>query len=438
MKISRATASALLVAASCQGSGLQAATLEEVITQTLTQNPQIQASLNRYKASGEAVQVARGGYLPTVDLKSGIGWERINNETTRASGKSEKDFTPKENSLTLNQNLFDGLSTTNNYRKSKEFRESRREQLRAKAELIALDISDVYLKVLDTHKQLELAQDNLKTHERIYSLVQQRSDQGVANQSDLYQIEGRLARARANVISVRNQVQEAESQYMRLVSEAPSNLSTPYFDDQALPAGLESAIEHALKEHPAILASSYDLSAAQFGYDSTRGKFLPSVDVSLSQRWDRDVRGVSGKEDDTMAMLTMRYNLFNGGADMARRKEAAYKVEENKANQMDAHQAVVESLRIAWATYENLTEEQPHLKRHMEASAKTVAAYKQQFDIGKRSLLDVLDSENESYQARRAYTNASYRVLYVRYRILSGMGEMLHKLNIRMPEQWQG
>ena len=438
MKISRATVSALLVAASLQGSGLQAATLEEVITQTLAQNPQIQASLNRYRASGEAVQVARGGFMPTVDLRSGIGWERINNEHTRATGKTEKDFNPRENSLTLNQNLFDGLGTTNDFRKSRELREGRREQLRAKAELIALEISDVYLKVLDTRKQVELAQDNLRTHERIHGLVQQRSEKGVANQSDLFQSEGRLARARANVISARNYLQEAESQYMRLVSQMPDDLSTPHFDDQNLPLGLEAAIEHALKEHPAILASGYELQASQFGYDSTRGKFLPSLDVSLSQRWDRDVRGVSGKEDDTMAMLTMRYNLFNGGSDMARRQEAAYRVEENKANQLDAHQAVVETLRIAWAAYQNLTEEQPHLKRHMEASAKTVAAYKQQFDIGKRSLLDVLDSENESYQAKRAYTNANYRVLYARYRILSGMGEMLHRLNVRMPSEWQG
>lgn len=113
MKISRATAPAFLIAASLSGTGVQAGTLEEVITQTLNGNPQTQASMNRYKASGESVKVALGGYLPTVDLRSGIGWERINNKNTRGQKTTEKDFTPKENSLTLNQNLFDGLNTTN-------------------------------------------------------------------------------------------------------------------------------------------------------------------------------------------------------------------------------------------------------------------------------------------------------------------------------------
>ena len=439
MKNSRATAPAFLIAASLINTGVQAATLEEVITQALAGNPQTLASMYRYKASGETIKAARGGYLPTVDLRSGIGWERINNnEHTRGNKTAEKDFTPKENSLAVNQNLFDGLSTTNEYRKTRQQKEGRKEQLRARGELLALEVSDVYLRVLDGHRQVELARDNLKTHEHIHSLVQQRSNQGVTNQSDLFQIEGRLARARANLITARHHLQDAESQYLRVINNPPENLSMPFFDDQLLPQQLDEAIQLALRSHPAILASNYELKASQFGYDATRSKFLPTLDLSLSQRWNRNVRGVSGKEDDTMAMLTMRYNLFNGGADMARRQEAAYKVEENKANQMEAQQAVVETLRIAWSAFVNISEEQPHLKRHMDASAKTVAAYKQQFEIGKRSLLDVLDSENESYQAKRAYTNADYRVLYARYRILSSMGQMLDKLHIKTPADWQG
>ena len=435
MKISRASAPALLIAVTMQGSGVQAATLEEVITQTLTSNPQAQASLNRYQASGQAVQVARGGYMPTVDFRSGIGYEKLERESNQSGAETE--FNPTENSLVLNQNLFDGMATTNEYRKSRELNDSRKEQLRAKAELLALDVSDVYLRVLDGRKQVELARENLKTHERIYDLVQQRSSQGVTNQSDLYQIEGRLARARANLLTTQNNLQDAESQYMRIVNRAPDGLSMPFFEEQTLPPALNEAIDTAIKEHPALIASSSEVSASQFGYDGTRGKFLPSFDLSLSQRWDKDVKGNPGKEDDTMAMLTMRYNLFNGGSDMARRQEAAYKVEESKANQMDAHQAVVETLRMAWASMEYISQEQPHLKHHMDASAKTVAAYKQQFELGKRSLLDVLDSENESYQAKRAYSNANYRVLYARYRVLNGMGQMLNKLSVRMPSSWE-
>ena len=437
MKTSRATASALLIAVSMQSSGTLAATLEDTITQTLADNPQAQASLNRYQASGEAVRAARGSYMPTVDLKAGVGHDKLKSTPADADAKTT-DYKTTETSLILNQNLFDGLNTTNNYKKSREIQNSRKEQLKVKAELLALDVSDVYLKVIDNRKQVELAAENLKTHERIFDLVQRRASKGVANQSDFYQIEGRLARAQANLLVTQNSLQDAESQYMRIINQVPDDLSTPWLDNSLLPDNLDDAIKVAMKDHPSIASSAYEINASQFGYDGLRSKFLPSVDLSLSQHWDKDAQGIKGRTEDTRAMLTMRYNLFNGGTDMAHRQEAAYQVEESKANQVDTYRAVVESLRMAWASMKYVTEEQPYLKRHVEASTKTVAAYRHQFEIGKRSLLDVLDSENENYQSKRAYTSAQFRSLYARYRVLSSMGQMLNKLNIRMPSSWQG
>ena len=437
MKILRASApTLLLIAAQLQSINVQADSLEQVIARTLEGNPQAQASLNRFQASTETVKVARGGYLPTLDFKTGVGSERLDSPYTRAVGSDQKDFKPKENALTLNQNLFDGLSTTNEYRKTREQQESHRELLRSKAEMLALDVADVYLKVMEQQRQVKLAQANLNTHERIHQLVQQRADQGVANQSDLYQIEGRLARARANVISSRNNLQDAESQYFRLVNDIPNDLSMPQINDIELPGELDEAIAIALKEHPALSASIYDVKASQHGYDQTRSQFMPKVDLSLTQRWDRDVNGQKGKHDDTLAMLSLNYNLFRGGSDSAKRQEAAYMLEESRANQQNAQRMVTESMKISWSALDSLTSEQPFLKRHMDASAQTVKAYKQQFDLGKRSLLDLLDSENESYQAQREYTNANYRVVYARYRVLNSMGQLLRKLNIGLPAGW--
>ena len=437
MKTLRASAPALLVAIHFQGLTVHAATLEEAINQTLASNPQAQASLNRYHASGENVRVARSGYLPSLDFSAGIGYQSLDNEATRATGREQEDFTPKENSLSLNQNLFNGLATTNEYKKSKEQSQGRKEQLRTKAESLALEVADVYLKVLENTRQVALAQANLTSHERIHNLIQQRSKQGVANQSDLYQIEGRLARARANLISARNNLEDSQIEYERLVNHNPTDLVTPSVDDHELPTELSEALTIALSEHPAINASQFDLKASEYGYDHTRSRFLPRLDLSLSQHWDRDINGQKGKSDDTRAMLTMRYNLFNGGADSAKRQEAAYQLEESRALQQDTLRKVTEALRMSWASLKSLAAEQPHLKRHMDSSAQTVRAYQKQFDLGKRSLLDLLDSENEHYQAQRNYTHTNHRVIYSRYRVLNSMGHLLHSLNIRLPQSWQ-
>ena len=437
MKIIRASAPVLMITAALQGAVVHAVSLEEAITQTLVSNPQAQASYNRYQASQESVRAARGGYLPTLDWKVGIGHERLVNPTTEKEGTDQKDFSPRENALTLNQNLFDGLSTTNEYHKTQELQHGRKEQLRTKAESLALEVTDVYLKLLETRRQMTLAKSNLASHEHIYKLIQQRYDQGVANQSDLYQIEGRLARARANMISTRNNLEDAEIQYLRLVNQTADNLIMPRIDEQVLPADLEQALAIALQDHPAIQSSNFDLSASQYGYDQTRSAFLPSVDLSLSQRWDKDINGKSGRHEDTMAMLTMKYNLFRGGSDSARRQEAAYRVEESHAMQQDTQRMVKETLRMAWAAMENLTAEEPYLKKHMDASAQTVKAYQKQFELGKRTLLDLLDSENENFQAQRSYTTAVHRSLYARYRVLNGLGHLMQQLNIGLPSSWQ-
>ena len=437
MKILRASAPALLVAAALQGSGAHAVSLEEAITQTLVSNPQAQASYNRYQASQETVKAARGGYLPSLDWKAGIGHERLDNPTTEKAGTNEKDFRPKENALILSQNLFDGLSTTNEYRKTKELQHGRKEQLRTKAESLALEVADVYLKLLENRRQVTLSKSNLASHERIYKLIQQRSDQGVANQSDLYQIEGRLARARANLISARNNLEDSETQYLRLVNQAADDLIMPHIDEQSIPADLEQAVTVALQDNPAIHSSNYDLSASQYGYDQTRSAFLPTVDLSLSQRWDKDINGLKGRHEDTMAMLTMKYNLFRGGSDSARRQEAAYRVEESHAMQQDTQRMIKETLRIAWAAMENLSAEEPYLKKHMDASSQTVQAYQKQFELGKRTLLDLLDSENENFQAQRSHTTAVHRSLFARYRVLNGLGHLMQQLNIGLPSNWQ-
>lgn len=437
MKILRASAPALLVVAALQGSGAQAVSLEEAITQTLVSNPQAQASYNRYQASQETVRVARGGYLPTLDLKAGFGHERLDNPSTRDAGTNQKDYSPRENSLTLNQNLFDGLSTTNEYRRIRELQHGKKEQLRTKAESLALEVADVYLKLLENRRQMTLSKSNLASHERIYKLIQKRSEQGIANQSDLYQIEGRLARARANMINTRNNLEDSETQYLRLVNQAADDLIMPHFDEQALPADLEQALSIAIQDHPAVHSSNFDLTASQYGYDQTRSAFLPTVDLSLTHHWDRNINAMKGHHDDTLAMVTMRYNLFRGGSDSARRQEAAYRVEESRAMQQDTQRMIKETLRIAWAAMENLTAEQPHLKKHMDASAQTVKAYQKQFELGKRTLLDLLDSENENFQAQRAYTTAVHRSLFARYRVLNGLGHLMQQLNIGLPSNWQ-
>ncbi len=417
-----------------------AETLQEAINTTLENNPQAQASLNRFQASATAVNEARSGYLPTVDIHTGIGYQRLDSPLTRDRGNkpplNQHNFKVHQNSLSINQNLFHGFSTTHELEKSKEQKYADQEKLRVTAESLAQKVSEVYFDVLNSRKQVEIAQKNLEVHQRIHRFILHRSVQGISNESELYQIDGRLARAQAELIKTTHHLKDAESSYIKLTNQFPGELTTPSFEYAYLPESLDEAIKITVSEHPALLAMGHEVKSSEAAYDQSRSLFLPSVNLSVTKRWDKNVNGMEGRHDDTMAVVSLSYNLFSGGAHSAKRQAAAYRAEESRANQQETHRDILVRLRHAWARLQLTLEQEPHLAKYQDASQKTADSYKKQYDIGRRSLIDLLNSESESYQAEGQYTQAQYQVLAAQFDVLACMGQILNKLKLHIPTSW--
>ena len=402
--------------------------------------PQAQASYHRYQVSSESVSAARSGYLPTLDFRTGYGYQRLDSPITRDRGGkpplNQHSFNVHQNSLSLNQNLFSGFSTSHEMERTRGAQSAHKEKLRQTAESLTLEICQAYFSVLNSRQQADISRKNLDVHQRIHDFIEHRTIQGISNQSDLYQIDGRLARAKAEVIKSTNNLKDAESQYIKLINHPPGKLFTPKFDTELLPKSLDEAIDITAKQHPAILAMAHQIQSAEAEYDQTRSPFLPSVDFSVTKRWDKNISGMEGKHDDTMAVVSLSYNLFNGGAHTAKRREAAYRAEESRANQQETYRDVMDKLRQSWAKLEYTQEQEPYLAQHRDASDKTVVAYKKQFDIGKRSLLDLLNSESESYHAEGEYIHTKYKILMAQFEVLACMGQVLNKLRIKIPTSW--
>ncbi|MGL4936409.1 TolC family protein, partial [Shewanella sp.] len=184
----------------------QSQTLEQAVAQTLDTNPDLRVAFNRFKAREEQVNQAIAGYMPTVDISGGYGYEQTNSVSTRRRpnvGEVDREgvaeLTPGELGVSLKQMLFDGFYTSSEV--DRYSREASAEQwaLLAAAEDMALDVSKVYLNYLRTAEVLKLAEKNLDNHKSIYDQIKQRTDSGLGSTADLSQISGRLARANANV-----------------------------------------------------------------------------------------------------------------------------------------------------------------------------------------------------------------------------------------------
>jgi len=137
-------------------------------------------------------------------------------------------------------------------------------------------------------------------------------------------------------------------------------------------------------------------------------------------------------------MLRMRYNLYSGGKDVASERGAAYKTTEAQEINYRAHRQVTESFRLAWNAYEMLGLQKQYIQQHVVTSKDTQDAYQQQFSLGQRNLLDLLDTENELFQARKDYLDANFDELIARYRLLNVTGQLLESLRVTRSTAWQG
>jgi adhesin transport system outer membrane protein len=408
------------------GSSVQSETLTEAIAEIIKTNPEVKAlGYNRLARDEEVVQ-AKSGYFPTLDFSAGAGVEDIQ--------KPESDsLDPVEVKLSLRQNIFAGFSTMNEVDRQKARVRSMAYSLQGTSENIALKATKVYLDVLRGEELKALADQNLLNHQRIADQIKLRSESGVGSQVDSEQVMGRLALAQSNVVVTQTNLIDAMTNYQSVMGRLPSSLVKPVAPENGMPASVEEAERWAVESHPTLKSALADLEARREQYEVAKSPFMPIVDVEVDQHWDRDVDGVDGRQESTVAMVRLRYNLFNGMKDNGRKAETLQLVEEAREIKNTTHRQVVESIRLSWMAYQSVLDRIKYLEQHAQATTATASSFSKQFDLGKRTLLDVLDTEAEAVDAKRDLINATYDGLYAQYRILNGTGGLVHSFGLKWP-----
>lgn len=436
----------LILAMSLSSPAAMSQTLEQAVARSLESHPQIRQAFARYKAREQAIEQAEAGYYPTLDATAGVGWERTDTPATRrdTTTDDEVDLTRRELGVSLRQMLFDGFRTQNEVSRTENEATAEQWALIATAEDKALKVARVYLDVLVADEVVALAEKNLANHQEIYDAIKESNESGFAKASDLSQVTGRLARANANLMSARNNLADARSTFTKMVGEAPENLHLPKPDESMLPSSLDALLARALETHPRLHSAQADIAAANAARDGSRAAYLPEFNLEVNANWNDNIGGedgagppdVGGENNNIQAMVRMRYNLFNGGADRARERQTAYQtIEAREINDM-AHRDVIEGAKLAWNARTYLEQQRDFIRQHVEAATDTRDAYREEFRLNARTLLDVLDSQNELFETRRDYLNTEADERYAQYRILNAAGELLASLRVDMPASW--
>jgi adhesin transport system outer membrane protein len=425
----------LIAAAMLWGLGVQrthAETLREAVDLAVRTNPQALEAQNRRFAADEGVKVARGGYFPRVELSSGIGREHLNDAYSRSMGMSNDTFTRRQASATLTQMIFDGFGVRSAVEQQRAQVRSSAYQVAATADDLALRVTAAYLEVLRRSETVVAARENFNAHQLLYQQIKRRSDSGVGRGADLVQAQARVASAMDTLRSEEGALQDAEFEYVRLVGTRPKALVKPTYPAAELPRTQKIAVDQALFVHPTIKIAEADVDAARAQKSEAQAAFYPRFEIELGANHDNDrIRGLA---DDQSVMLRVRYNLFQGGSDRARVQQAAFRVRESAEAVNRVRQQVEQDTSTAFNDNQTARERLVALTEYVESSAATREAYAKQFHIGQRALLDLLNSENEYYNARVSFITGYYAELMTAYRVFSAIGRLLTVLDIAPPQ----
>ncbi|AWI54008.1 hypothetical protein DEH84_11660 [Aquabacterium olei] len=435
--------SALAMACLATAAGAQtAAGLTEAVQKALANNPDVTARLNALQAAANEADVARGGFYPRIDLGASVGrdQDRITSRTPDSQSLTRHGL-----ALSASQMLWDGLATRKEVERLGHARMVRYFEFLSASEDTALEAARAYLDVLRFRKLVQLAEDNYVQHKYAADQLQSKFKAGVGRGVDAEQSNARLALAESNLTTEIANLHDVSARFLRIVGEAPGpRLNVPAGLERGLQPANTDHVNQALARNPAISAAVENLRAVQAQAEGQESRFQPRVEARVRSGVGKNFDGVLNQKRDTAAELVMNWNLYNGGSDRARVRQYADLINQAADQRDKACRDVRQTSAIAHNDIRKLKDQLVALDRNVLAIEKARDAYRQQFDIGQRSLLDLLNAENELYTARRAYANAEHdlqlayaRTQAVRHMLVSTLGLTQEGAAPELAKDWQ-
>ncbi|MDD3451223.1 TolC family outer membrane protein [Sulfurimonas sp.] len=396
--------------------------VKSTISEVLSSNPIVQERLKNYNATKEDITAAKAGYLPKLDLSVGVGKE----DGERAPNNIPFDYNVYQNSLTLTQNVFKGFETQSRVAQHENRTLAAAYNYIEKVNNLSFETLNAYVDLMKHQELLALQKENIGIHTEIFKKVQKLYDAGLTTLSEVNKIESALALANANYVVQENTLLGVSHTMQKILGHTldAQSMVKPA-NDVLLPATVEEATEIATKNNPSLLVSQYNIQLAHATYEEKKSPLYPSLDLELSQSYNKNLSGVEGRYENLRAMAYLRYNLFNGFADKAGMQKSVSTIHQEMEIRNRLQREVIERLNLAWTANEKLAQQLKYLNEHKKFSLQTLTLYSKEYDLGRRSLLDLLSAQNDFMGAKTQIINSEYSLLFAKYRVLDAMGTLV-------------
>jgi adhesin transport system outer membrane protein len=417
-------------------------TLEKTIKAVLATNPEILVKKAEQRAAEHRVEQEAGLYLPKIDLNAGFGYEnyyqnikpnKIVPTVTSTTGTIVNDTDNR--GINLTQRLFDGFETANRVDKARKEACQWTESAREAMLLLSFQGSEQYIAVRRFERLLKIAKENIVKHQEILAKIKSQVNAGQATVSDEHLVQGRLDDALAAAADISGDLNSAIGNFIQIVGIEPKNTVPVVIDQSKLPKSLDDAIKIAIANNRSVKVALASVEVVKADLEVTTAPFLPAVDLQMQANRKRDMQGELGSIRDMTAMLVARFNLFNGGRDLAKRREYIERVNIAKHKIEQEKRRAEKEVRVSYAEWVSASMQAATLQTASNAKKKVVDSYLGQFNAGRRSFIDILDASHEYFLAKGSLYTAQATMDHAAIRLMTAINRFFDLFGVGESDQ---
>ena len=422
MKYRAHLALALLAGVSIPSGYVYAQTLEEAMAMAYNSNPTLLAERAKLRATDEEVPQALSSWRPTVKLSSDVAASaNFSNISTGVNRRQHRN--PRSVDLTVTQSLFRGGRTLAATSGAENTVKAQRASLLSAEQAVLLNAVEAYMDVFRDQAVIELNINNEQVLKRQLEATQDRFDVGEITRTDVHQAEARLARATADRIKSEGDLDASRAAFRSVVGEYPEKLSLPKRAMDPL-GDAEAAVKTAVSDNPNVLKAKYDEKVSLDNIDEVWGELLPSVDLTGTASRSFEASSETSRADTYKAKLSLTIPLYQSGAVYSRLREARQLAAEKRLKIDQAQRTATEKATKAWESLKTARARKKSFQTQIKASEVALDGVQREAAVGSRTVLDVLDAEQELLDAKVSYVRSQRDEAVAYFRLKESMGQL--------------
>ena len=394
-----------------------AQSLTDVLATTYSTNPELQAGRAELRATNELVPQALSGWRPTIAGTASIGSTWIDSEV------GSDGTNPRTVGLSLSQPVYRGGRTVAATREAENLVLAQRARLVGVEQDVLLDAAAAYMDVVRDAAVLELTVNNQQVLTRQLEAARDRFEVGEITRTDVAQSEARLAGANAGRISAEGDLTESRARFVEVVGEAPGTLETPPIL-ATLPGSLEEAIEVAVNANPNVVAADYVERAARDGVDVVFGELLPSIALQSEVEYGEEQSTFADDRTTATVEAQVTVPLYQAGEVSSRVREAKKRASQRRLEMAQQRRAAAQIATTAWEALSTARAQIDAFEAQVRSAEIALEGVREEAQVGSRTILDVLDAEQELLDARVSLVRAKRDEIVAGFQLLAAVGNL--------------